>query len=75
MQRVVVREDFQNKGVASAMMKFCENYARTHGFKEIYCHARDKAVPFYLKNKYTPEGDYFDEVAIPHLKMRKILKD
>lgn len=75
MQRVVVREDLQNKGVASSMMKFCEDYARTHGYEEIYCHARDKAVPFYLKNNYIPEGDYFDETTISHLKMRKIIRN
>jgi len=45
MQRVAVREDLQGKGIASSMMTFCEDYARIHGFKEIYCHARDKAVP------------------------------
>lgn len=73
MQRVVVREDLRSKGIASAMMTFCEDYARTHGFKEIYCHARDKAVPFYLKNNYIPEGDYFLEDTIPHLSMRKSL--
>ncbi|MBI2707275.1 MAG: GNAT family N-acetyltransferase [Proteobacteria bacterium] len=73
MQRVAVREDLQNKGIASAMMTFCEEYACTHGYKEIYCHARDKAVPFYLKNNYIPEGDYFDENTISHLKMRKSL--
>jgi predicted GNAT family N-acyltransferase len=73
MQRVAVREDLQNKGIASSMMKFCEEYARTHGFKEIYCYARHKAVPFYLKNNYLPEGEYFNEDTIPHLKMRKEL--
>jgi predicted GNAT family N-acyltransferase len=73
MQRVVVKEDLQNQGIASSMLKFCEDYARAHGYKEIYCHARDKAVPFYLKNNYSPEGDYFDENTISHLKMRKSL--
>jgi hypothetical protein len=30
-------------------------------------------MPFYLKNSYVPEGDYFVEQTIPHLKMRKTL--
>jgi predicted GNAT family N-acyltransferase len=42
-------------------------------FRTIYCHARDSAVSFYLKNRYMAEGDYFDEDTIPHLKMRKKL--
>lgn len=73
MQRVAVKEGFQNLGIASAMMMFCEDYALKNGYKEIYCHARETAVPFYLKNRYSVEGDIFIETTIPHLKMRKIL--
>lgn len=73
MQRVAVREELQGKGIASAMMKFCENYALQNGFKEIYCHARETAVKFYVKNGYAPEGDPFIETTIPHQIMRKVL--
>ncbi len=73
MQRVAVREGFQNQGIASAMMKFCEDSALKNGFKEIYCHARETAVLSYKKNDYIPEGNYFEEQTIPHLKMRKSL--
>jgi N-acetylglutamate synthase-like GNAT family acetyltransferase len=73
MRRVAVRNDLQKQGIASAMMKFCEDYAFRHGFKEIYCHARETAVPFYKKNDYLSEGDYFEEQTIPHQKMRKTL--
>ena len=73
MQRVVVKEDLVNTGIGSKMMAFCEDRAKKHGFKTIYCHARDSAVNFYLKNGYLAEGDYFDEDTIPHLKMRKVL--
>ncbi len=73
MQRVVVKENLMSRGIGSQMMAFCEHYARKRGFKSIYCHARNSAVNFYLKNFYIPEGDYFDEDTIPHLKMRKIL--
>ncbi len=73
MQRVAVREDLQGQGIASAMMKFCENYALSNGFKEIYCHAREAAVTFYMKNNYVAEGEPFIETTISHQKMRKIL--
>lgn len=73
MQRVAVREELQGKGIASAMMKFCESYALQNGFKEIYCHARQTAVKFYVKNGYSPEGEPFIETTIPHQKMRKEL--
>jgi predicted GNAT family N-acyltransferase len=71
MQRVVVSEKYRNLAVGSTMMRFCEAYALKKGYDMIYCHARESAVNFYLKNDYTPEGDYFDEDGIPHLKMKK----
>ena len=73
MRRVVVRNDLQKQGVVSAMLYFCEEYALKNKFKEIYCHARDVAIPFYIKNHYIPEENYFDEDTLVHLKLRKIL--
>lgn len=74
MRQVAVKEDHQGKGFASAMLKFCEEYALSNGFKEIYCHARETAISFYLKNHYLAEGELFIETTIPHLKMRKLLR-
>ena len=73
MQRVVTDETLQGLGIGTAMMAFCEEYARTHGFKAIYCHARGTAIPFYLKNGYRLEGEPFDEDRIPHHSMRKTI--
>lgn len=73
MQRVVVDEELTNTGIGSKMMVFCEEYAKKQGIKSIYCHARDAAVNFYLKNNYIPEGEYFTEDTMPHLKMRKLI--
>lgn len=73
MQRVVVKSPLQNSGIGSKMMSFCEKYALEHGKNYIYCHARDSAVDFYLKNKYLIEGDYFPEDGIPHLLMFKVI--
>lgn len=74
MQRVASKAQFQGKGIGSALMRFCEEYAKKHGFKSIYCHARGTAVRFYLKNQYELEGEPFDEDGIPHRKMRKIIE-
>jgi GNAT superfamily N-acetyltransferase len=74
IKQVAVRSDFQRKGIASALMKFCDGYALENGFKEIYCHARQAAVPFYEKNDYAPEGETFYEVTLPHRRMRKVIK-
>ncbi len=73
MQRVAIKSSFQNKGVGSALMAFCEAYAKKQGYKAIYCHARETAIPFYLKNKYFLEGEPFYEDGILHHKMKKRL--
>lgn len=73
MQRVAVKESLRNMNIGSKLMNHCEIYAHRSGFRTIYCHARDSAVNFYLKNHYVSEGDYFEEDGIPHLKMKKNL--
>jgi predicted GNAT family N-acyltransferase len=73
MQRVVVAENLRSLNIGSEMMNFCERFVLDKNFKVMYCHARDSAVNFYIKNGYTGMGDYFDEDGIPHLKMRKEL--
>lgn len=75
VKRVAIKEEYQNRGIGSGLMKYCEHYARQHGFGEIYCHARETALPFYLKNHYLPQGEFFDENTIPHQKMRKMIQE
>ncbi|UTW61271.1 GNAT family N-acetyltransferase [bacterium SCSIO 12741] len=71
MQRVAVQEELRNGNIGSSMMIFCEDWAQENDYSVVYCHARDSAVNFYSRNGYLPEGDYFDEDGIPHLKMSK----
>ncbi len=73
MQRVVVTETHRGMNIGSEMMTFCEKFAIDRKSNLMYCHARDSAVNFYIKNSYEGIGDYFDEDGIPHLKMRKEL--
>lgn len=73
MQRVVVSDKFRNLNIGTEMMGFCESYILNEGYKAVYCHARDSAVNFYLKNGYLADGDYFPEDGIPHLKMKKVI--
>ncbi len=73
MQRVAIAEKYQGKGIGSAMLKFCEQYAKNHNIEYIYCHARSVAYAFYLKNGYSIVGEEFQEAGIPHSVMRKKL--
>jgi len=73
MRQVAVTQEFQGKGLGSLMIQFAENWARRKGYQNISLHARDLAVPFYLKHNYSALGDEFFEVGIPHREMTKKL--
>lgn len=73
LRQMAVHNSLQGKGVGASMMNFAENVARDHGFRNMVMHARKSALGFYEKLGYTPEGDEFEEVTIPHYLMRKKL--
>lgn len=73
MRYVAISSHIQGGGIGTKMLIFFEEQARNQGFKSIYCHARDTAINFYTKNGYKSEGEMFEQVTIPHIKMRKIL--
>ncbi len=73
MRQVAVSENLSGMGIGSKLLQFCENHARKYGFSIMYCHARQSAVHFYLKNSYQASGDYFEEQTIPHIRMFKNL--
>jgi len=73
MRQVAVRPDMQRSGVGSAFVRFSERFAADNGFRLMTLHARDTAVPFYERLGYERYGDPFEEVTIPHWKMRKNL--
>lgn len=74
MRQVAVKPEIQNMGIGAKMLTFSEKIALQKGFLKMELHARETAVPFYLKHQYRVEGDTFMEVGIPHFKMFKNLK-
>ena len=51
MQRVALKASFQGKGIGSALMRFCEEYATNTGSHRSIVMRRGTAIPFYLKNR------------------------
>ena len=73
MRQVAVAPDAQGKGVGTLLVHGSEALAGRLGFQQIVLHARETAVPFYLRLGYEQVGDRFEEVGIPHFKMKKQL--
>ena len=71
MRQVAVAAGQQGRGVGTALVEQSEQLARDLDFQEISLHARELAVPFYLRLGYEKVGEMFEEVGIPHYKMKK----
>lgn len=73
MRQVAVAPEQQGKGVGAAMVLESERLAKSLNFNKMTLHARETAVPFYLRLGYQSVGNRFEEVSIPHFKMEKVL--
>ena len=73
MRQFAVNPDFQSVGIGSGLVRYAEEWAKNSGFDRIELHARQSAVPFYLKLDYNLSGEEFIEVKIPHRFMFKIV--
>lgn len=73
MRQVAVAPEWQGKGVGRQLVIASEELAKRLGFRHMTLHARETAVPFYLRLGYRTVGERFEEVTIPHFKMEKNL--
>jgi predicted GNAT family N-acyltransferase len=73
MRQVAVDPASQGSGVGKALVAASEAFAHRLGFRKMILHARETAVPFYLKVGYEIVGERFEEVTIPHFRMEKVL--
>jgi predicted GNAT family N-acyltransferase len=61
----------QGEGVGHLLLSALERRAFGElALPELYCHAQDRAVGFYQRLGWTPDGPVFTEAGIPHRKMR-----
>jgi len=74
MRQVAVAPEWQGKGVGKKLVAASEELAKHLNFKKMTMHARETAVPFYLRLGYQTVGEQFEEVTIPHFKMEKKLE-
>ncbi len=73
MRQVAVRPELQGEGLGKRLVKASEELAKRLGFELISLSARESAVPFYLTQNYEMVGEPYEEVTIPHRKMKKLL--
>jgi len=73
LRQMAVREDLRGKGIGRELVLRVESELKKAGIHFVVLHARRVAEGFYAKLGYTPSGEPFTEVGIPHIKMEKTL--
>ncbi|MBR9860185.1 GNAT family N-acetyltransferase [bacterium] len=73
LRQMATSEQVRGKGFGKALVKSLEEYCVQHGMEEVVLHARHHAVGFYNALGYEVCSEEFEEVGIPHYKMRKKL--
>jgi len=73
MRQVAVTESERSQNVGSELVKYAEEYSKGNGNSTMILNARKTAVEFYEKLGYEKISEEFQEINIPHYKMRKNL--
>lgn len=75
LQRLAIKKDFRNKGYASQLIKFMEEYAKKKGLNYLELHAQYYAREFYAKLGYLFISEKYieKETGIEHINMSKKL--
>jgi predicted GNAT family N-acyltransferase len=69
--RVAVLPQYRGTGAGVAIMQRLVQLASERGFREVYLNAQTYACGFYERLGFQAEGPEFDEVGIPHQRMRR----
>jgi thioesterase domain-containing protein len=71
---MAVHPNYRHKGMGAIVLMALESLARQDGAKRLVCNAREDAIPFYLKNDFTSQGELSDERGpVRHQQMLKHL--
>ena len=69
--RVAVLPQYRGTGAGVAVMRRLMDLAAERGFQEVYLNAQVSATGFYERLGFRADGPEFDEVGIPHQRMRR----
>jgi predicted GNAT family N-acyltransferase len=69
--RVAVLPQYRGTGAGVAVMRRLMDLAAERGFQEVYLNAQVSAAGFYERLGFRADGPEFDEVGIPHQRMRR----
>ncbi len=71
LRQIAVISHRQGEGLGRRLMALVEECLQAEGAREFQLHARLSVAGFYEATGYRRVGEVFEEIALPHLKMRK----
>jgi predicted GNAT family N-acyltransferase len=72
--RMAVLAPWRGRGVGDALLVRLIDVARERGDARILLHAQVRAMPFYARHGFAPQGAPFDEAGIAHQTMGLALR-
>lgn len=73
LRQVAVLKDYRGKGYGREIMLAAMEKAKELGFLWVTLNSRLNAINFYKRLGFCEYGNEFEEVGLPHIKMKKIL--
>lgn len=70
LMQMAVETNQQGKGIGKLLVNELLAFSKSKRIKEVVCHSRDNAVPFYLSLGFEIYDDPFVEVGIHHYHMK-----
>lgn len=71
--RMAVLRDARGRGYGARLLQALIRCARQRNHQEVRLNAQETAKGFYAAYGFTPMGEPFDEVGIPHIEMQLLL--
>ncbi|MDB4438356.1 GNAT family N-acetyltransferase [bacterium] len=73
LRQIAVARSHQSRGLGRILMAAIECLLATEGAMGFELHARVEVAGFYDSLDYLREGEHFEEIGLPHVKMVKLL--
>ncbi|BCX47764.1 GCN5 family acetyltransferase [Haloferula helveola] len=71
LRQMWVRDDTAGRGLGRSLLEGVERILAAEGLDLLTLHARVVVRGFYERCGYTPEGEEFEEIGLPHIVMSR----
>lgn len=75
LRQIAVTDSREGEGLGRHLMEMLGNRLAREGIRDFSLHARLVVAGFYEAMGFQREGEEFEEIGLPHIAMRRILRD